>query len=488
MENKFRSLFWNNAGLKLIGILLALVLWLMLSNTQDPVVASSVSVPIVYDETGLESRNLMAISKPTTVTIPVQVRKSRLRYLSAEDFTVTANLTEVIGEIKDAPEATKINLEITKSPSATYIQSWQYPQSQSYIRVTLDKIKTEVYVIQFNLGKELPEGYQLGELSCSPSRVKVTGPTSDFTNLATVRATVDLSLLSEGNPCITAPLGLYDGNNRLLTSGRLKLSRDSVEVSVGLNQMKEISVSIAAYSGTPAPGYVVSRVDYSPKLIQICGTQNALANISTIIIPSSELNISGADSSMEFQIDVSSYLPDDITLAEGQSAQILVQIELEQLQLKEYRIKPEQLQLLHTSDQYEYEILSSEVAISLEALKADLDSLNESDIKGAVDVSGLTPGEHSVPIVFDLDHAYTLKNEAVVAIRISEKESVTVSTEETTAGSSETVEDTTASDNSEEETSIPQTSEAASENLSEAESSAQAQQSSEAVSAASGAN
>lgn len=44
----------------------------------------------------------------------------------------------MIGDVKEAPEASKISIEITKASSATYIQSWEYPQSQGYVKVELD--------------------------------------------------------------------------------------------------------------------------------------------------------------------------------------------------------------------------------------------------------------------------------------------------------------------------------------------------------------
>ena len=200
MKNKGQNqkLFLKNFPLKLLGFVLAVLLWLVLNNTQDPVITSSVSVPITYEEGGLAEKNMVAISKPNAITIPVKLHRSRLRYLSADDFTVKADLTEVIGDVKEAPEASKISIEITKASSATYIQSWEYPQSQGYVKVVLDTLKSATYLVQFNTTKELPEGYQVGTLSSDPSRVTVSGPTSAFSNLAAVKANVDLSAITDG--------------------------------------------------------------------------------------------------------------------------------------------------------------------------------------------------------------------------------------------------------------------------------------------------
>ncbi len=421
MKNKSQKYFLTNIPLRLLGIVLAILLWLVLSNTQDPVITSSVTVPITYDESGLAEQNMVAITKPTSITIPVKLHRSRLRYLSSDDFTVTADLTEVIGDIKEAPDTSKVSIEITKTSSANYIQSWEYPQSQGYIRVVLDTLKSATYLVQFNITKELPEGYQVGTLSSDPSRVTVSGPTSAFSNLASVKANVDLSTITDSSS-VTASLALYDGNNRVLTGSGLTISQESVEVTVGLNQTKEISISIAGSSGTPADGYVVSKVDYTPKLLTISGSKTALANISTISIPSEELDITGASQNQTFEIAIDPYLPEGITVSEGQSGTIFVTIELEQLQTESFQIDVEQFQLINTKDEYEYEIIDPTLTVTLQALQADLDILDPETLQGTIDVGGLGAGEYiNVPVTLALDSAYTLTEDLIASVRIIDK-------------------------------------------------------------------
>ncbi len=472
MKNKSQKLFLTNIPLKLLGVVLAILLWLVLNNTQDPVITSSVNVPITYDESGLAEKNMVAISKPTSITIPVKLHRSRLRYLSSDDFTVTADLTEVIGDVNEAPETSKISIEIVKASSANYIQSWEYPQSQGYVKVVLDTLKTATYLVQFNITKELPEGYQVGTLSSDPSRVTVSGPTSAFSNLAAVKANVDLSALTDGSS-ITAPLALYDGNNRTLTGSGLTISQESVEVTVGLNQTKEISISIAGSSGTPADGYVVSKVDYTPKLLTISGSKTALANISTISIPSEELDITGASQNQTFEIAIDPYLPDGITLSEGQSGTISVTIELEQLQTKSFQVNAQQFQLINTKEEYKYELIEPTLTVTLQALQADLDILDPETLQGTIDVGGLEAGEYiNVPVTLTLDSAYTLTDDLIASVRIIDTTTTEASSESTTADSTDSTATTESSESVPQE-STPTTETAAQESASPSETTAQ---------------
>ena len=322
----------------------------------------------------------------------------------------------------------------------------------------LDTLKSATYLVQFNTTKELPEGYQVGTLSSDPSRVTVSGPTSAFSNLAAVKANVDLSAITDGGS-VTAPLALYDGNNRTLSGSGLTISQSTVEVTVSLNQAKEISISIAGSSGTPADGYVVSKVDYTPKLLTISGSKNALANISTVSIPSRELDITGASSNKTFEIAIEQYLPDGITLSEGQSGTISVTIELEQLQMESFQIDASQFQLVNTKPEYEYELIDPTLTLTLQALQADLDSFNPETLQGTIDVGGLEAGEYiNVPVTLTLDSAYTMTQDLIVSVRIIDK---TAQTEETQATESTTVTQSTSVTNTQE------TSEASSQTATE---------------------
>ena len=312
--------------------------------------------------------------------------------------------------------------------------------------------------MQFNTTKELPEGYQVGTLSSDPSRVTVSGPTSAFSNLAAVKANVDLSAITDGGS-VTAPLALYDGNNRTLSGSGLTISQSTVEVTVSLNQAKEISISIAGSSGTPADGYVVSKVDYSPKLLTISGSKNALANISTVSIPSRELDITGANSNKTFDIAIEQYLPEGITLSEGQSGTISVTIELEQLQTESFQIDASQFQLVNTKPEYEYELIDPVLTLTLQALQADLDSFNPETLQGTIDVGGLEAGEYiNVPVTRTLDSAYTMTRDLIVSVRIIDK---TAQTEEVQETESTTVTQSTSVTNTQE------TSEASSQTVTE---------------------
>lgn len=178
---------------------------------------------------------------------------------------------------------------------------------------------------------------------------------------------------------------------------------------------------------------MVSKVDYTPKLLTISGSKTALANISTISIPSEELDITGASQNQTFEIAIDPYLPDGIALSEGQSGTISVTIELEQLQTKSFQVNVQQFELINTKEKYEYELIEPTLTVTLQALQTDLDILDPETLQGTIDVGGLEAGEYiNVPVTLTLDSAYTLTDDLIASVRIIDTTTTEASSESTT--------------------------------------------------------
>ena len=77
----------KNAGLKLISLLCAFLVWLAVVNVANPVQTKSVEVPVsITNESVLESSNLTyQIDGKSTVTVQVSARARDIYRFSADD-------------------------------------------------------------------------------------------------------------------------------------------------------------------------------------------------------------------------------------------------------------------------------------------------------------------------------------------------------------------------------------------------------------------
>lgn len=440
MKTKLIKAVTNNFLLKLIGLILAVILWLVLSNMQDSVEKRIIAVPIVYDETYLNDNGYVAVGKPSSVAVQVWIRKSNISKLGSNDFIAKVDTSEFLGaKIKPAPESTKFILEISKKTAATYIEDWDYPKLNGrYIELEVDKIKSEMYTVGVNLTGEAPGGIRIDEnqIISTPQRVLVKGPTNDFSALNTVKAVVDLSsiVLENGTGTVTAKLQMYDGNNRQLNNTDLTLSEETVEVKLGVVASKTASVNVAGYMGTPAIGYGCRDYDYEPKSVTITGTENALSQVTTITIPKTELDITDASENMTFEVNMEKYLPADISIAEEHPKNVTVTVTIEKLDEEIFLLSTENLQMIGCKEDYEYEIMSSTVEITLRAFKEELtaEKVSEAHLQGSINVTGIEPGEKSqmLPVLLSMDSQYSLVGDVEVEVMVRHKEDVDITAEE----------------------------------------------------------
>ena len=427
MKNKGTKFFTENLLLKLLGLFLGFLLWLVLSNAQDPVITRSLSVSINYDESWLDANNYKAISKPSSVIITYEVRKSNASKVRTDDFTASVDLSNYLGgQINPAPEATTFIVDIEKRGAATYIEDWDYPKAQGrYVDVVVDTIKSEYYDVEIVTQGEMPDGYEVNTLYATPQRVVVTGPTSYFSTVASVKATVDMTQIVDENSTVQAPLHICDGNNRVITNSGLVLGVDSVSVAVGLRSSKTVAISVDSYSGEAAEGYACSSFNYAPKEVKVVGSKAALAKISTIQISKKEMDITGATENMEFVVPIEDYLSPDLTLAEGEPKEVVITCEIGKMEERTFLIEPKFFQFMWANENYTYEILNEYVEITLRALPEELDAFIETagHLQGWINVSESMPSETSqyFGVRISIDEQYEVLNDIIVEVKITDK-------------------------------------------------------------------
>ena len=92
----------------------------------------------------------------------------------------------------------------------------------------------------------------------------------------------------------------------------------------------------------------------------------------------------------------------------------------------------------------------STISIRINGFESELDDLSQSSIHASIDVEGLEPGTHTVPVLIEEIVGYTIKNQDSLTVRVTVR--AKNAEEETTASSS-------SGDGAEEEESQTQPSE-----------------------------
>ena len=101
---KILGSFRNNIGLKLISILVAIVIWYMVVDINDPVETATYTVKVTveneaYIANGKQIYHIDDANK--TVGVTLKANRSTLKNIKEDNITVTADLTQIVDMDRD---------------------------------------------------------------------------------------------------------------------------------------------------------------------------------------------------------------------------------------------------------------------------------------------------------------------------------------------------------------------------------------------------
>ncbi len=461
IKSRLKNFFTTNILLKIGSLVLAFLCWAAIANENDQVLTRVVNVPIEYmfEDSLEEDYQLAVLEAPETIAINVQVRRSSLDRVTADDFTATADLTQNLGGSGDFPSERLVYVEVDYASEASksiYV-AMDYPKSGPYVEVTMDKYIEKTFQVQKEVtaGEGLPQEYVLSDdqIQLNPSVVTISGPESEFSNVASVKVVEALEMTTEDQVVTkTVDLNMYDNTNTRISRESkplLKMSAETAELTATFLNVGTPTVKLESVNGTPAEGYKVTKVEIEPLTVTIGGMKSVVSETSEILISSDVLSVEGQRQDVTVEVDLNDYLPDGVELL-GDSSMAVITVKIEQLKDRVMTFNTSALDITGEDPDYDYTVNPSTISIRINGFESELDDLSQSSIHASIDVEGLEPGTHTVPVLIEEIVGYTIKNQDSLTVRVTVR--AKNAEEETTASSS-------SGDGAEEEESQTQPSE-----------------------------
>lgn len=424
MKNNILKAFSNNLGFKILAVLFAFTLWLTVYNIEDPTKSKTLTINVtITNKEYVESLGKYFEIKDGTnkVSFSVTAARSVLDKLDESDFTAVANMEQLI--VDDDGIGARVPIEITCTANVNS-NSVRLSSTNKNLKVTLDELMTKQFVVSASAIGEVAEGYALGNVTVTaPNVLKIAGPKSIVEEIFSVIATIDVSGMSESWATYRATPILFNEDGKEIDTTRLTFSDETVNVSAEILNIKEVVVT-AQPTGKPAKGYEVTGILSNPGTIRLKGNKALLNTINEIVIPEGVISVNGAQSNVVTTIDVTEYIPDNVTLATGENPSVEVTIVVGKTKEKTFDVKTNGITVIGLPTGGKIRFALESVAVTVSGLEADVNGL--SILKGSIDVTGLSAGTHQVPLVLELDE--TKYNYSLVKLKVTIEESVSTST------------------------------------------------------------
>ena len=256
----------KNWQLKIICFLLAIVLWFVIINEQNPLSEGSYTVPITVEN--LNSQYITS-NVPKTVYVRLSGPRNTIINVGPSDIKAYIDLSDVQEGTVDVP----IHVEI---PSGTELKK----QSMTSTKITVDVYTVKEFKLTPHIVGNLDEKDFISELKIVPEKVVVSGARRliQQVNQAVIEVPVNQR---NGDFALMAPIHLYDAEGSPVEGLEMTPWQSNVKVTIGHDAMSKsvpLNVNITGQTATKT-------LTIQPTSIQIRGSADTLRNISSIDWP-----------------------------------------------------------------------------------------------------------------------------------------------------------------------------------------------------------
>lgn len=420
---------FNNMGLKILALLIAIIVWWVVMNIDDPLVKKTISginVELRNDDDLTDKGYIYEVDSGSVITITVRAPESVAKDLKASDFVAYADLSQ----LSPLTDSANITIECIKSDVKSDIK--EITSKVQVVKLNIDNKETEEIPITINITGSPADNYVLGDESISQNKIEVTGAASVIEKIASAVISYDVSNMMQSVSEMVTPV-FYDGDGNVIDSSSLQLSRNSLKLNVEILPTKWITVTVIP-TVTTADGYKMIEYTQSFDRIKIAGTSDSLAAINTLAIPSDAIELENIAESQDCTVNIANYLRGSYRIVSG-TTELVVHIEVEPEIVKSYIIRKNGIVINNLEEGLEAEIENAYIEVKISAIQSTHDSFNMDVLNANIDLKGYEPGEYTVPVIMSEDsNNYTLVGDVTVNVVITgDTEGISADENETTA-------------------------------------------------------
>ena len=381
-----KNLVNNNIGMKVLSVLIAILIWLLVANINDPVRTerfSDIPVTIINESALTDLGYAYEVVEGSEVSITVEGKRSILGDMSASDFQAVADFSK-LSEVDAVP------IDVTARKYANQLDITL--GNINTMKIKKDAVVSVSVPVNIILEGEPADGYAVGNMTGTPNLVKVTGPENLLSSAKEIRAEVDIDGISHDVTTTADPV-LYDDNNEVIDSTQVQMDTSSIDVQISLWKTKLVDVNLH-FIGTPADGYEMTAFDYEPKQILIAASDDVLDDITAITLPN--ISVEGLTENYEEDIALDEdALPDGVILADD-TQDVKVQATIEQRVTHRISFTEADITVRGRGTRNVTFDSGNRYVIRIEGAQSLVQELTILDFTPWVDVTDLEDGEHTL--------------------------------------------------------------------------------------------
>ena len=420
----------DNLSLKIMSVAVAVVVWLIVVNIDNPVGTNYYTITNVelinkeyVESSDTIGKMCMPEENQDTVRVAITADKKTRDKIRVSDISAVADLQQAV-----SLDTNQVMVPITVNCSVSGIGPGDIKVTPQNLSVNLDEKETQEFVVNVTRGDTKPgKDYEVGSLTANPEKVRITGPKSLVNKIDKVNAAIELNGKTQ-DFTQEVTLSIIDKNQEALSDSEMNSLRiennAQVIVTAKLWKIRQGVKISAGYVGTPAEGYQAGMIKTVPDTISVAGSTEGLetlaANDNVITIPSESIDISGESSDVEKKISLKDLLPDNVKLTSDSSEDVWVTVSILPEGSREFSFPTKEIEVKNKPDDLQVTFETAQIAIRIKSDSKDLDDLDVTkDIKASIDLEDKEEGNYEVPVTVSLPDGYEIVENVSTEVVIS---------------------------------------------------------------------
>lgn len=420
----------DNLSLKIMSVAVAVVVWLIVVNIDNPVGTNYYTITNVelinkeyVESSDTIGKMCMPEENQDTVRVAITADKKTRDKIRVSDISAVADLQQAV-----SLDTNPVMVPITVTCSVSGIGPGDIKVTPQNLSVNLDEKETQEFVVNVIRGDTKPgKDYEVGSLTANPEKVRITGPKSLVNKIDKVNAAIELNGKTQ-DFTQEVTLSIIDKNQEALSDSEMNSLRiennAQVIVTAKLWKIRQGVKISAGYVGTPAEGYQAGMIKTVPDTISVAGNTEGLetlaANDNVITIPSESIDISGESSDVEKKISLKDLLPDNVKLTSDSSEDVWVTVSILPEGSREFSFPTKEIEVKNKPDDLQVTFETAQIAIRIKSDSKDLDDLDVTkDIKASIDLEDKEEGNYEVPVTVSLPDGYEIVENVSTEVVIS---------------------------------------------------------------------
>lgn len=275
----------KNITTKILAFIMAIVLWLYVTNEQNPPVEASVNVPL---EVRGVADTLVAVDAPDAVRVKVRGPRSITAGLTPQDVKAYVDLRGTA----EGRHTVRIVAQVPTSLEFVEVQP-------DRVTVRLDSRASRTLPAEVRVTGTVTAGTAVTNTVLTPQQVTVQGPKAAVDSVDRVIVPLDLTGRNADFTVQVAPL-LVNRDGRAVEG--LDVQPDKISVAANLARgadKKTVDIKTIIF-GDLAPGVVLRSVITTPARVELSGDPRELAKVDFVY--TEPISVAGIDKDTEREV------------------------------------------------------------------------------------------------------------------------------------------------------------------------------------------